>query len=105
MLFFFFFNIAIHFKVSTLNDVPLSKSVTGHLVAAQLTFLVEEEEEKEEGVFLGAVSWQRLKNFFCLAWTGFSHVAQWLPASVDTVFRNRTDLAGLKLAKSRVMNY
>lgn len=51
------------------------------------------------------MSWQRFKNFFCLAWTGLNHVADWLPASIATVFRYRTNLAGLKLAAGPVMNY
>lgn len=52
-----------------------------------------------------AVSWQRFKNFFCLAWTELHHVADWLPASVATVFRFWTNLAGLKLAEGPFMNY
>lgn len=32
-------------------------------------------------------------------------MADWLPASIATVFRYRTNLAGLKLAAGPVMNY
>lgn len=69
------------------------------MVAAQLKF---SEGGGEVG---GAVSWRRFKNFFCLAWTGLNHVADWLPASNATVFRYSTNLVGLKLAARRVMNY
>lgn len=56
-------------------------------------------------IYRGAGSWGRFKNFFCLAWTELNHVADWLSASIATVFRYRTNLAGLKLAAGCIMNF
>lgn len=82
----------IYFKVSARNDVTVRKSATGHAC-------------KRTDIVMGAGIWCRFKNFFCLAGSGLNHVADWLSASITTVFRYRTNLAGLKLAAGRVMNF